>query len=154
MLPARLFHGGSPMRLYLDFDGVLHAFSPFNYAHQELEYLPAFEQILRQFPMVEVVISSSWRKDFSLNELRHFFPEDLRARVIDTTPVLPGNTRFDEIKMHIEKTNYFGSFLVVDDDASQFPEGWNRLLLCKSEEGLNLEKQTELYFLLGKNSNK
>ncbi|MFM8554733.1 MAG: hypothetical protein ACKODG_00875, partial [Betaproteobacteria bacterium] len=34
---------------------------------------------------VEIVISSSWRFEWSINELREFFPAVLRSRIVSAT---------------------------------------------------------------------
>ena len=50
------------MILFLDFDGVLHP-EPCDEDGEPFCNLPALEAILRDFPAVEIVISSMWRFD-------------------------------------------------------------------------------------------
>lgn len=70
--------------IFLDFDGVLHGD-----ANARLSRLPLFEQALRQMPKAEVVISSTWREDQSLDELRAYFAPELHRQFVGVTPQLP-----------------------------------------------------------------
>jgi len=75
------------MILFLDFDGVLHPEhdgepTP---ADQAFCHLPQFEAVMRDFPLVEIVISSMWRYQFSLDELRARFSPDIAVRIIGKT---------------------------------------------------------------------
>lgn len=128
------------MRIYLDIDGVLHRLP----VSHELEYLPAFEQILRSHPDVQVVISSSWRKDFSLEQLRELFSTDVRHQVVDVTPTLSLSKRHKEIRQHLLATSYRGAYVVLDDSSAEFPANWPRLLLCDPERGFDDERQDAL----------
>ena len=75
------------MILFLDFDGVLHP----QYEDQPVPadvafcHLPQFEAVIREFPAVEIVISSTWREQFSLANLRSRFSPDIASRIIGTT---------------------------------------------------------------------
>lgn len=71
------------MFLFLDFDGVLHPRS----GGELFASLPLLEQVLHDAPDVHVVSSSSWRELYGLQELREFFCEALRARIVGVTPV-------------------------------------------------------------------
>ncbi|MEQ1660325.1 MAG: HAD domain-containing protein [Hylemonella sp.] len=51
-------------------------------------HLPRFETVTRGFPTVELVITSTWRERFALEELRARFSLDIAARTIDATPIL------------------------------------------------------------------
>lgn len=73
------------MILFLDFDGVLHPDPPngsqlFNRAH-------IVEGLLREFPSVAVVISSTWRRSRSIASMRSFFSTDICHRIIGRTPI-------------------------------------------------------------------
>jgi hypothetical protein len=86
------------MILFLDFDGVLHPlFTRPDLPPEESRpfcYLPRFATVLRDYPRVEVVISSTWRLKRDLSQLREPFPHDLRPRVIGATPHLVDDERF------------------------------------------------------------
>ena len=73
------------MILFLDIDGVLHPDPP--QPDQRLRSLSCLIAVLRDFPLVEVVISSLWREHLLLDQLRELFPADLRERIIGVTPI-------------------------------------------------------------------
>jgi hypothetical protein len=85
-MQRRRFHCSSELDgrhviLFLDFDGVLH---PRPVAARNCEVFCAIhrlEDVLRQVPDVEVVISSSWRHHHPFGEMREYFAEDVRCRV-------------------------------------------------------------------------
>jgi 2-C-methyl-D-erythritol 4-phosphate cytidylyltransferase len=133
------------VRIYLDFDGCLHRTGR---DKTMFEHIDAFALILRDHPHVEVVITSSWREEFSLSQLRDFFPNDIATRVADVTPVLVGATRHDEIMQHLQDTRFDGDYIVIDDDQREFPQGWPPLLLCDPNCGLDSKKRDELCRLL------
>lgn len=70
--------------VFLDFDGVTHAFFPRGDAsdskNAHFAWLPRIEAVVREFPQVKIVISSSWRESHSLDELRRHFTPDIRER--------------------------------------------------------------------------
>lgn len=75
--------------LFLDFDGTLH--SEVATAKDALSQLPLVEEILREFPSVEIVISSAWRLDWpeeaeAVSFLRLHFSADIAPRVVGVTP--------------------------------------------------------------------
>ena len=72
--------------LFLDFDGVTHPEPCFQ--DNTFCRLALIEAVVRTFSAVEIVISSSWRDHYTLNELREHFSKDLRSRVVGVTPSL------------------------------------------------------------------
>ena len=70
--------------LFLDFDGVLHP----EHCHESKHFscLPVLEDAMRQVPEWQVVISSTWRLQKPLDQLRSRFSADIAARVIGHTP--------------------------------------------------------------------
>lgn len=79
--------------LFLDFDGVLHP-EPSN-RKDTFTQLPLVENILREFPTVEIVISSAWRLDWwespkavAVENLRRHFSADIAQRVVGVTPLI------------------------------------------------------------------
>lgn len=81
------------MIVFLDFDGVVHPELTPEIATSRAELfccLPLIEDVLREFPPAEIVISSTWRLKWnqavSIVELRKHFSEDIAARVIGVTP--------------------------------------------------------------------
>ena len=76
--------------LFLDFDGVLH---PEGRDAEPFCRVEMLWQILRAYPAVDVVFSTSWRELHSFDELLNFATcnggEDLAERFVGVTPVLP-----------------------------------------------------------------
>jgi hypothetical protein len=85
------------MIVFLDFDGVLHpefdTDDPERLKQNSALFcrLPLIEAVLREFPQVEIVISSAWRMYFmdiedALKHLRAHFSFDIAQRVVGVTP--------------------------------------------------------------------
>lgn len=77
--------------LFLDFDGVLH--SEPSLPKEAFTQLPLIEAVLRDFPAVDIVISSTWRLDWmgdadAVAQLRRHFSPDIAPRVVGVTPFL------------------------------------------------------------------
>jgi hypothetical protein len=135
------------MILFLDFDGVLHP----QYDGEPTPvseifcHLPRFESVMRDFPSVEIVISSTWRIQFTLDELRARFSPDIAARIIDVTPqiecaddnYLPAR-REDEILEWLKRAGLSCTlWIALDDAAWQFKQHRDRLVACTWYVGLN-----------------
>lgn len=73
------------MILFLDVDGVLHPAVNYD-AALLLCKLPLLEEVLRRHLDVDVVISSTWRENRTLTELRALFSSDIAHRIIGVTP--------------------------------------------------------------------
>ncbi|MBT0959843.1 HAD domain-containing protein [Denitromonas iodatirespirans] len=74
----------SEIYVFLDFDGVTHPLREV----EDFRCLPRIEAVLREFDECRVVITSDWRTLFSLRRLQTHFSDDIRERVIGTTPLL------------------------------------------------------------------
>lgn len=134
------------MLLFLDFDGVLR---PVSAAKNTLPLLPRLEVVLREHPTASVVISSTWREDFSLQELRTLFSSDLRERIIGCTPVLYFldylHIRHEEILTWLKNNNQQNeAWLALDDDENLFPPRCENLLLVDAEIGFDRKTEIEL----------
>jgi hypothetical protein len=137
-LNPTVFH----MLLFLGFDGVMH---PATGDRVLFEHRDAFEALLREHAHASVVISSSWREVFDTDSLREdYFSPDIQARIIDVTPSIPGAMRWQEVQAYLDETRYKGPYIVIDDDASEFPQGWEPLMLCAPDSGLDSGKLSEL----------
>jgi len=75
----------SPITLFLDFDGVLHPEPCFDRSRLFCQ-LPVLEAVLRDFPEVDIVISSSWRELLHLDDLKSLFSGDIAWRIVGVTP--------------------------------------------------------------------
>ena len=78
------------MLVFLDFDGVLHPF-PCHYALHfcQRDLLEGFFRQPAQ-ANARVVIRSTWRNHYPLDELRRWFSPNFRNRIIGCTPTLDG----------------------------------------------------------------
>lgn len=130
------------MILFLDIDGVLHPVSPFNRDVGVLCHLSRFEGVMRDFPEWGIVISSSWREEFSLDILRSFFSSDIATRVVGVTPVVLSNTKFVrevEIRQYLFSTGQQTTPWLALDDSAHFFQDQNNLVLCSPETGFDDE---------------
>jgi len=73
--------------LFLDFDGVLHPEGEDHILNGGIDFcfLPRLEALLREFPHVKIVISSSWREQLRYETLLKPFSSDIRARILGAT---------------------------------------------------------------------
>jgi len=127
------------MILFLDFDGVLH---PVNRETGVFIFLTHFESILRDFPEVDIVISSSWREDHSLKELQSYFSVDIKQRVIDVTHVLHHLShqylRQAEILLWLrEAGREYEGWIAIDDSDWLFSPACRNLILVDTNIGFN-----------------
>lgn len=127
------------MILFLDFDGVLH---PFHRPNGTLVLIPVFERVMRDFPQVDIVISSSWREGFSLDELRSFFSDDIARRIVDVTPVLAASeyphVREAEIAAWRRAAGRVAEpWVAIDDMEAFFSPGCADLISVAPESGFN-----------------
>jgi hypothetical protein len=137
------------MLLFLDIDGVLHPDPP--QPDQRLRSLPRLVEILRDHPQVEVVISSLWREHLSLDQLRDLFPADLRARIIDVTPIaeridgwLPARREEEILEWLSASGRADEPWFALDDQAWQFTQHRDRLIACVFYDGITAAIEAEL----------
>lgn len=140
------------MILFLDFDGVLHPQfegipTP---ADQLFCHLPRFETVMRDFQKVQIVISSTWRYQFSLDQIRTRFSPDIAAQIIGTTPETDQDAyipdrREQEILSWLAATgNQDAQWIALDDAAWQFSQNRNRVVACAWYVGLDERMVTKL----------
>jgi hypothetical protein len=147
--------------LFIDFDGVLH---PENLSSRQplLSQLPLLEGVLREFPTVEVVISSTWRLKWpdphlATSELRKHFSLDIAPRVVGVTPnhlTLDGKLAPDglslyhrhwEIEMWLRTHRVPGTpWVALDDRAYSFKPFLKNLMEIDPTTGLTVEDLQEL----------
>ncbi|HXV60622.1 MAG TPA: HAD domain-containing protein [Vicinamibacteria bacterium] len=77
------------MIVFLDLDGVLRRENAPKY-RLEAPLVARFEDLLYELPEIEVVISSTWRDTFGIQELRGLFSADVRLRIVAKTRTIPG----------------------------------------------------------------
>lgn len=137
------------MLLFLDFDGVLHPRSP---GKNLFIHLSRIQGLLRDFPFLRIVISSSWREDKSPQELQALFDQDLRDRIIGTTPLIdiqyppgPVGHREEEILIFMEQREYSKEkWIALDDEAPFFTSECPNLILCNSATGIDDQVERRL----------
>lgn len=126
--------------LFLDVDGVLHRRAP---GAEKFAALPQLQQSMRRHPRLEVVISSSWREVFDFEDLVELFDEDLRARIVGSTPVFEQDTEFVRqreceqwMRTHCPPGQ---KWIALEDEKALFQPGCPQLLLVDGSKGLQLE---------------
>lgn len=136
------------MILFLDFDGVLHP-DPCVDVDLLFCHLPRLESVLRDFPVVQVVISSTWRATRTLDDLRAYFSPDIAVRIIGVTPNwrdLPdlldtiGHTyvRQVEIEGWLRASGWsWEQWAAIDDKAYWFRPFLPNLVRCDSRFGFD-----------------
>ena len=128
--------------LFLDIDGVLQPEPP--QPDQRLRSLPRLVSVLRDFPQVDVVISSLWRETLNLEELRALFPLDLRDRIIGVTPIaervdgwLPARREGEILDWLQASGRICAPWIALDDQGWQFTQHRDRLIECVFYDGLD-----------------
>lgn len=127
--------------IFLDFDGVLHPVFPRNdrpyIENQHFSYAEALGDAIEQHcPNAILVVSSEWRKQKTMAELKELLPESLAKRLVGGTPAAPyryPGQREDEalswIKTFQETKKAPVRWCAVDD----VPDIWrshNKVLIC------------------------
>ena len=138
------------MILFLDFDGTTHPYGCKIF--KEFSCLPRIERVLREFPHVQVVISSWWRVSDNLDQLRSYFSLDIKDRVIGSTPVIETHSnvildpvpRHHEILQWIFENKYTGPWVALDDDWRGFPDDCKELIKCFPDVGVDAEIEEKL----------
>jgi hypothetical protein len=156
-------HSSASCIVFLDFDGVTH---PELCTREELFcFLPYVEAVVRENPGVDLVISSSWREHFSLEQLREFFSADIAPRVVGATPSnkdrmdnwLPGSALRHEREAQCEawmrQNRPWGTpWLAIDDRAHWFRPDCSDLLLTSSAVGFTPAHQETLKTMIRERS--
>ncbi|MBP6004121.1 MAG: hypothetical protein KA746_11865 [Pyrinomonadaceae bacterium] len=132
--------------LFLDFDGVLRRKNSPLYK-LETNLVTNFEEALRAFPEVRIVITSSWREAFGLNEIRMLFSTDIAVRILGFTPRsldLQDFYRFREVLAYLKRFHTLQTpWMAVDDDPEHYPHD-APVLLVDPTRGLDAEMAIEL----------
>lgn len=130
--------------IFLDFDGVLHDIDAGRIEYADgymvvtgerlFEFMPLLAELLVPHPHVWLVIHSSWKNHYTLEELRERFPESLRPRLLGVTE--HGADRHESILAYAE-AHGISDYLVLDDMPGFFPEGWPPLVACDPKRGIH-----------------
>jgi len=138
------------MIIFLDFDGVLHPRYDGTWVPPEQAFchLPRLEAVLRDFPCVDLVVSSEWRRQFPLAALRAHFSPDIAARIVGATPVAASAAhagRYVPARREAEILQWLDSagrtadepWLALDDAVWQFDQHRDRVVACAAHTGFD-----------------
>ena len=139
--------------LFVDFDGVLHP----EHCHESKHFacLPVLENALRAVPEWQVVVTSTWRLQVPLDELRGRFSPDISWRVISETPrfstlvgtppTLVGYEREAECNAWLREHDMaYLPWLAVDDRSWLYRPFCKSLFLVDGRTGLTPSAGAEL----------
>ena len=121
--------------IFLDFDGVLHAMG--NTGYKPFHQLSLLERELSTVTCgFQIVVSSSWRFHYSVEELRGQLGA-LSGRVTGVTPEIRSCSyqRYREI-MEVVDSYGLKHWMAVDDAVNEFPSDCENLLPCDPRCGL------------------
>ena len=121
--------------LFLDFDGVLHSTTTSieNLFHRA----PLLNELLRELPC-PIVISSSWRFNLDLSQIKSKFEEPLSSLIIGKTgpPEIGRWPRYSEIKKYLQLNKPLVDWRALDDSFLEFPADCKELILCNPKSGI------------------
>ena len=128
--------------IFLDFDGVLHPADYLIFKAVDGELVLTSDDrfcwaddlwnLIREFDC-HVVIHSSWRNSYTLDQLQGLLPTELGKRVVAITT---GDSRHQSILAYVEEAKV-KKYIILDDAADEFPSDCVELLLCKDNMGIS-----------------
>lgn len=132
-----------PLIVFLDIDGCLRRNSAPKYQLEPhlVENLELYvSELEKNGQLVELVISSSWKDAFTIDEIRSHFPPSLLLKIVGAIPTLgPDNSRYREVLAYLKSNGREGErWVAIDDDPLGFPPNLKNLILCDPEEGFFL----------------
>jgi hypothetical protein len=131
--------------IFLDFDGVLH---PTSAGPEEL-FIKSNELMECLLPFrhdCKIIISSSWRLHYSINELKELISPEL-GEMIDgkTGDAFIGQwPRYNEIKEYLKLYSPFANWRALDDSFLEFPPDCPELIKCNPNTGLSNNELLQL----------
>lgn len=148
--------------LFLDFDGVLHRGGALRTRRRGIvsevpgtalfEFAHMLERALKEFPTVELVLSTTWVQALGYTRARDFLPlSSLRSRVVGATY----HSRADDARYWLDiprgrqvlkyvERHRLEKWVALDDRADGFEEHAEHLVLCEEYEGLGAEGMCEM----------
>jgi len=151
--------------IFCDWDGVLNSVASLIYSNRTrllgLSTTPSHESfdpiacsnlqyILEELPDVQVVVSSTWRKNKTLHALQEIFKINniLPDRMIGMTPISKDRYRGKEIEMYLKEHPEVTDFVIIDDDSDLKPY-MDRLVQTDSRNGLTFTDAEKVIQLFG-----
>lgn len=141
--------------LFLDFDGVLHPnrYSLSNYdpdrvftSNEIFSQAPVLAGLITEFPC-QIIISSSWRFNYNIDEIKEKLPKAIAKNVVGVTgdAYIGPYPRYNEIKEYlISRNKSLYEWRALDDSKIEFPNGCNDLILCDPNTGITSKQIQEL----------
>jgi hypothetical protein len=128
--------------IFLDFDGVLHPVDYLSFREVNGELILTGDSrccwtdvlwnLIKDFDC-SLVIHSSWRNSYTLDELRNLLSGNIGKRVIATTE---GEGRYASILRYVEHARV-NAYMILDDSADEFPSDCAELVLCDGSTGIS-----------------
>ncbi|EIN01536.1 hypothetical protein WQE_08522 [Paraburkholderia hospita] len=139
--------------LFVDYDGVLHRFGAFvtrEGLRSSVPSIPLFEyaavldELIRPYPHVELVLSTSWVREFGFSMAKGFLSiESLRERVVDATydsaaadawswPILARGVQV----LRYVRAHHLAHWVAIDDEDDGFDEYPTHFVKCDEASGL------------------
>ncbi len=142
------------MYIFLDFDGVLKPLTQGNTPNVfNRDCLDAFENVVRRYDNIKIVISSTWKLVYSLKKIRQLFSEDIQPLVVGMTPETTG--QIIPYERHKEVLSYLcthndedAKWVAIDDDPEHFPEICP-VIITNPDEGFNESIALKLIDMIG-----
>jgi hypothetical protein len=141
--------------LFLDFDGVLHPdrYSLSNYdpdrvfrSNEVFSQAPVLAGLITEFPC-QIIISSSWRFTYNLEEMKEKLPKAIAKNVVGMTgdAYIGPYPRYNEIQEYlISRNKSLYGWRALDDSKMEFPNGCTDLILCDPNTGIASKQIQEL----------
>jgi len=132
--------------IFLDLDGVTHT-EPCSNESDFFNKLPLIAEVLKAYESVEVVISSSWRTVYTINEIKDQFLLEIGHLIVGVTPDLKipnsnwtpptsGAERQSEIEKWLKDNREWGTpWIAIFDRASWFEPNCRHLLCTDRTTG-------------------
>jgi len=130
--------------LFLDFDGVLHP--SLCDSKKYLSNAPLLAGLLVEYSC-QIIISSSWRFQYSLDEIKKMLPKAISMQIIGMTgdAYSGGNQRYNEIIFYLKANDKsLVDWKALDDSQNEFPLNCKNLIFCNHITGLGHKQLMEL----------
>jgi hypothetical protein len=97
-------------------------------------WVPVLARLLEPYLDVRIVVHSTWRYEYDLDELREMLGT-LGHRLVATTP---GGQRFESIRWWLQMNPSFSSYRILDDAPHEFPvPPPAELIVCEPASGVS-----------------
>lgn len=120
--------------IFTDIDGVLNTNSKNQYSWNE-NAVYWYNRLIEEFDL-KVVISSTWRLNYSISQLQQIFDlQGVNCKIYDYTPIL-----YEDRGLEIENwlcNNHYTNFVILDDNVKNIVKyGLPNIVKCETLLGL------------------